>query len=478
MNQKIEKLTGCFINGRWVETKERLSVLSPWSGEVVGEVCLAGAAEWDAAITAAQQAATAMRKFSSLERRQILESLVAGVKARERELAETIMAEGGKPITYARAETARGVMTLSLAAAEAERIGGEVLPLDLQAATKGCWGLTRRFPIGPVLGITPFNFPFNLVAHKVGPALAAGNPIIVKPASKTPLTALLLAEIFAQAGLPPGGLQVLPSTAAMAERAVADDRVKALSFTGSAPVGWHLKNVAGKKRVILELGGNAACIVDAGADLKWAAHRAAIGSFAHAGQVCIAVQRLLVVEEVYAAFREIFLETVTREIKVGDPAREDTVVGPFVDSDAAARVRAWVREALAGGATLAAGGPGEGNLMPPTVLENVTREMKVWRGEVFGPVVVLTSCREFVQALELANDSNYGLQAGVFTNNLAHAWQAFETLEVGGVIVNDGPVFRVDNMPYGGVKDSGLGREGVRYAIEELTELRLLALRP
>lgn len=471
-------MKGCFIAGRWVETKDRLPVLSPWSGEAVGEVCLAGAAEWEAAILAAQQAAAVIRKFSSRERRELLEKILAGVEKRREELAQTIMAEGGKPITYARAEMARGVMTFSLAAEEAERIGGEVLPLDVQAAFKGRWGLTRRFPLGPVLGITPFNFPFNLVAHKVGPALAAGNPIIIKPASKTPLTALLLAEIYEHAGLPPGGLQVLPSSAALAEQAVADDRLKALSFTGSAQVGWHLKNVAGKKKIILELGGNAACIVDAGADLELAAHRAAIGSFAHAGQVCIAVQRLLVVEEVYEEFKKIFLETVSREIKAGDPAREDTVVGPFVDATATARVRAWVREALDGGATLAAGGLGEGNLMPPTVLENVHREMKVWNQEIFGPVVTLTPCRDFAQALEMANDSSYGLQAGVFTNNLNHAWQAFETLEVGGVIINDGPVFRVDSMPYGGVKDSGLGREGVRYALEELTELRLLALRP
>jgi len=469
---------GCFIAGRWVETKDRLPVLSPWSGEALGEVCLAGEAEWEAAITAAQEDAAVMRKFSSRERRQVLEKLAAGVKARQEELAQTILAEGGKPITYARGEMARGVTTLSLAAEEAERIGGEVLPLDLQAATKGRWGLTRRFPLGPVLGITPFNFPFNLVAHKVGPALAAGNPIIIKPASKTPLTALLLAEIYDQAGLPRGGLQVLPATAALAERGAADHRVKALSFTGSAPVGWHLKNIAGKKRVILELGGNAACIVDAGADLETAARRAAIGAFAHAGQVCIAVQRLLVVEEVYEDFKKIFLNTVAQEIKAGDPALEDTVVGPLVDGAAAARVRAWVNEALNGGARLAAGGLGEGNLMPPTVLENVNREMKVWSREIFGPVATLTPCQDFTQALEMANDSSYGLQAGVFTNNLAHAWQAFETLEVGGVIINDAPVFRVDSMPYGGVKDSGLGREGVRYAVEEMTEVRLLALKP
>ncbi|MEW6387558.1 MAG: aldehyde dehydrogenase family protein [Thermodesulfobacteriota bacterium] len=470
-------LKGCFINNRWVATQDRLPVLSPWSGEQVGEVCLAGPAEWEAAIVAVQEAAPVFKAMSSLERRQVLEALVAGVTARQEELAQTILAEGGKPITYARAEMARGLTTLSLAAEEATRIGGEVLPLDLAAFSSGRWGITRRFPLGPVLGITPFNFPFNLMAHKVGPALAGGNPIILKPASQTPLTALILAEIYDQAGLPPGGFQVLPTTTVLAEQAVADDRVKALSFTGSAQVGWHLKGKAGRKKVILELGGNAALIVDAGADLKRAAHRAAVGAFAHAGQVCIAVQRLLVHREVYESFKEIFLNTLAKEVLVGDPAREDTVIGPFIDHAAASRVRQWVAEALEGGATLLTGGLGKGNLMPPTVLENVRREMKVWHQEVFGPVVTLFPFEDFAQALEMANDSSYGLQAGVFTNHLAHAWQAFETLEAGGVIVNDAPIFRLDHMPYGGVKDSGLGREGVRYALEELTEIRLLALK-
>jgi glyceraldehyde-3-phosphate dehydrogenase (NADP+) len=470
-------LKGCYLGGRWVETADRASILSPWSGEVVGEVCRAGAREWEAAVIAARQAAGVMRKLSSHQRQRLLEAMAAGVKARQEELAQTITAEGGKPILYARGEMARGVMTFELAAEEAGRIGGEVLPLDTQAATRGRWGLTRRFPLGPVLGITPFNFPFNLVAHKVGPALAAGNPIIIKPASKTPLTALKLAEIYEAAEGPPGGLQVLPSDAALAERAVADDRLKALSFTGSAVVGWHLKQIAGRKKVILELGGNAAGIVDAGVDLKYAAHRCAAGAFAHAGQVCISLQRLLVNREVYDQFREVFLETVAREIRAGDPTREDVVIGPFIEEGAGTRVRAWVREALDGGATLAAGGMGEGNLMPATVLENVNREMKVWTHEVFGPVVTLTPFDNFPQALEMANDSVYGLQAGVFTNNLAHLWQAFETLEVGGIIVNDAPVFRVDSMPYGGVKDSGLGREGIRYAMEEMTEIRLLAVK-
>ena len=468
---------GCFVDGAWVSTAARLEVLSPWSGEVVGEVSLAGPGEWEAAITAAERAAVTLRKMSSQERREMLEALVAGVKACQAELAQTIVAEGGKPITYARGEMSRGVMTLSLAAEEAVRLGGEVLPLDLTRATAGRWGITRRFPVGPVLGITPFNFPFNLVAHKVGPALAAGNPIIIKPSSACPLTALKLAEIWDQAGLPAGGLQVLPSSSRLAEAAVADDRLKVLSFTGSAAVGWDLKGKAGKKRVILELGGNAACIIDAGADLAYAARRAAIGAFAHAGQVCIAVQRLLVHREIYESFQAIFLKTIEAEILAGDPAREETVIGPMIDAPAAARVRQWVQEAQSGGAKLVAGNPGAGNLIPAMVLTGVTREMKVWNQEVFGPVVVLTPFDDFAQALALANDSDYGLQAGVFTPNLAHMWQAFETLEVGGVIINDAPVFRLDHMPYGGTKASGLGREGVRYAMEELTELRLLALK-
>ncbi len=467
---------GCFIDNTWVKTGEKLAVLSPWSGETVGEVFLAAKSEWEAALDAARKAAVTFKALSSLERREMLAKLAAGVENRREELAQTIVAEGGKPITYARGEMIRGVLTLSLAAEEAARIGGEVIPLDLTAATQGRWGITRRFPLGPVLGISPFNFPFNLVAHKVGPALAAGNPIIIKPPSATPLTALKLAEIYEQAGLTPGGLQVLPSSSQVAEKYVADDRLKALSFTGSAAVGWRLKSLAGRKKVILELGGNAACIIDLEADLEWAATRTALGAFYQAGQVCIAVKRLLVHQDIYEAFKEIFLRVLKEKIVAGDPGQEDTVVGPFIDLEAAAKVRQRVQEALKDGARLAAGGLGEGNLMPPTVLENVTREMSVWREEVFGPVVVLASYGDFSLALQMANDTVYGLQAGVFTRNLAYAWRAFETLEVGGVIINDSPAFRVDNMPYGGVKGSGLGREGLRYAIEELTEMRLLAL--
>src|SRR3974390_588237 len=337
---------GCFINNAWVETDEKLAVLSPWSGEVVGEVTLAADRKGEAALAAPQTAAITLKALTSLERREMLAKLAAGVKARQEELAQIIVAEGGKPVTYARLEIGRGVLPMSLAAEEAARISGEVLPLDLTATTGGRWGLTRRFPLGPVLGISPFNFPFNLVAHKVGPALAAGNPIIVKPASATPLTALKLAEIYAEPGLTPGGLQVLPSSSRVAEKYVADDRLKALSFTGSAAVGWHLKSLAGRKKVILELGGNAALIVDADADLELAATRAATGAFYHAGQVGIAVKRLLVHRDIYETFKETFLRILKEKVVAGDPRREDTVVGPMIDREAAAKVRQRPPEAL------------------------------------------------------------------------------------------------------------------------------------
>ncbi len=320
---------GCFINNEWVETALRLPVLSPWSGETLAQVSLAGEEQWEAALAAAQKAAITFKTFSSLERRQLLKKLAAGVEARQEELAQTIVAEGGKPITYARAEMGRGALTLGLAAEEAARVGGEVIPLDSTAASRGRWGITRRFPLGPVLGISPFNFPFNQVAHKVGPALAAGNPIIVKPASATPLTALSLAEIYEQAGLLPGGLQVLPSQSRVTEKYAADGRLQALSFTGSAAVGWRLKSLAGRKKVILELGGNAACIVDRDADLDLAAARLTFGAFYHAGQVCIATKRLLVHQDIYQDFRDIFLRTVQEKAVAGDPSREETLVGAF-----------------------------------------------------------------------------------------------------------------------------------------------------
>jgi glyceraldehyde-3-phosphate dehydrogenase (NADP+) len=388
----------------------------------------------------------------------------------------TIMTgEAGKPITDARREVARAVQTFTIAAEEAKRIPGEVIPLDWTPGMDSHLGILRRVPIGPVLGITPFNFPLNLVAHKVAPALAAGNPILIKPAPQTPLTALLLAEVGLEAGVPPGGLNVLPCDNRVAERLVVDPRFKLLSFTGSAAVGWMLKAKCGKKKVVLELGGNAGVIVEQDADLDFAAQRCASGGFGYAGQTCISVQRIFVHHSVVDLFTTKLLLQVAR-LKGGDPNDESTVVGPLIDQHAAHRVEEWIGEAVAQGARVLLGGKRMGSVVEATVLTNVTPTMKVSCREVFGPVVTVTPYRQFDEALEAMNRSEYGLQAGVFTQDVNKVFYAFRHLEVGAVLVNEIPTFRAEHMPYGGVKDSGLGREGLRISIEEMTEPRFLVL--
>ena len=337
------------------------------------------------------------------------------------------------------------------------------------------WGVTRRFPIGPILGITPFNFPLNLVVHKVAPALAAGNSILIKPAPQTPLTSLLLAELLLEAGVPPGGLNVLPCDNRVAEQLVVDPRFKLLSFTGSAPVGWMLKAKCGKKKVVLELGGNAAVIVEPDADLDYVAQRCVTGGFSYAGQTCISVQRIFVHESIVAAFTENLVARVER-LETGDPGNERTVVGPLIDPGAAQRIEGWIGDAVAQGARVLSGGTRVGSVVRPTVLSQVTPAMKVSCQEVFGPLVTITPYREFDDVLKAVNESEYGLQAGVFTSNIGRIFQAFEQLEVGAVLANEIPTFRADHMPYGGVKDSGIGREGLRYAIEDMTEPKLLVM--
>jgi glyceraldehyde-3-phosphate dehydrogenase (NADP+) len=383
--------------------------------------------------------------------------------------------EAGKPITDARREVARAVQTFTIAAEEAKRIPGEVIPLDWTPGMDSHLGILRRVPIGPVLGITPFNFPLNLVAHKVAPALAAGNPILIKPAPQTPLTALLLAEVGLEAGVPPGGLNVLPCDNRVAERLVVDPRFKLLSFTGSAAVGWMLKAKCGKKKVVLELGGNAGVIVEQDADLDFAAQRCASGGFGYAGQTCISVQRIFVHHSVVDLFTTKLLLQVAR-LKGGDPNDESTVVGPLIDQHAAHRVEEWIGEAVAQGARVLLGGKRMGSVVEATVLTNVTPTMKVSCQEVFGPVVTVTPYRQFDEALQAMNRSEYGLQAGVFTQDVNKVFHAFRHLEVGAVLVNEIPTFRAEHMPYGGVKDSGLGREGLRISIEEMTEPRFLVL--
>lgn len=464
------------LAGRWTDSPASIAVRNPFDGSVVADVAKAGPAELEKAAVAAVAAFEKTRRLSSGAKSSFLAATSAGLARRKEEIARTIALEAGKPIKLARGEVDRAVHTFSVAADEARRIGGEVIPLDVTPATEGRLGITRRFPLGPVLAISPFNFPLNLVAHKLAPALAAGNPFVHKPASATPLTALLLGEILLEAGAPPEAVSILPSSGADAERLVADERFRGLTFTGSPDVGWRLREKAGKKRVLLELGGNAAVVIHEDADLALALDRMVVGSFAYSGQVCISVQRIYVHEPVYADFVRKLVERA-KALKLGNPLDEAADLGPLLDDAAAARVESWVAEAVSGGARALCGGKRDGRFYLPTVLENVAPSMKVHGCEVFGPVVNVYPYREFEEALRLVNDSPYGLQAGVFTRDAGRIFRAFEALEVGGVIVDDAPTFRVDHMPYGGEKDSGLGREGVRYAIEEMTQPRLLAIR-
>jgi acyl-CoA reductase-like NAD-dependent aldehyde dehydrogenase len=451
-------------------------VINPHDHTVVGRTWLAGDAEFDEAADAAVAAAPAMRALSAHERAAMLMSVSAALGARRDEIARTLAGEAGKAIKDATAEAERAAMTFHVAAEEARRIGGEVVPMDLAPHGTGRLAITRRFPIGPIAGISPFNFPLNLSAHKIAPAIAAGNPIVLKPATKTPLSALYLAEMLAAAGLPAGAVSVLPMPRNVGDRLVTDPRFKLLTFTGSSPVGWDMKARAGRKKVILELGGNAGVIVDESADLPFAAKRIAAGGFALAGQSCISVQRVYVHERVVNEFTSRLLALVNA-LKVGDPLDPATDVGPMIDEGEADRVDAWIREAVsAGGRVLTGGRRLGGALYAPTVLTDVPATARVCAAEVFAPLVGIYPFARFDEALGEVNRSTFGLQAGVFTSNLEHAFRAFDELEVGGVIVNDVPTWRIDQMPYGGVKDSGLGREGPRYTIEEMTELKLLVI--
>jgi len=473
----MKKHWGLCLAGRWFTTDDTLEVRSPFDGSVVAEVSRASQSQIEEATAHAVRAFERTRSLSSYERSVILEAASAGIARRAEELAKVMSLEAGKTIRDARVEVARASNTFKVAAEEAKRIGGEYLPLDWIQNSDGRFGITRRFPLGPVLGITPFNFPLNLVAHKVAPALAAGNPVVIKPASSTPVCALALAEILLDAGLPPDAISVLPCQGSVAEPMVADERYKLFSFTGSAEVGWRLKSLAGKKRVTLELGGNAAAIVDRdlGLSLESAAEKCVRGAFANAGQICISIQRIFVHCDVYEPFMELLVSR-TRKLVVGDPLEEATDVGPMIDLASAEKTESWVKEALAGGARALTGGVRRGAMFEPTVLVDARPDLKVSCCEVFAPVVVVSPFSDMEDALERVNDSAFGLQAGVFTHDLRHAIRAFERLEVGGVVLNDVPTYRVDHMPYGGVKDSGFGREGVKYAIEEMTELKLLAV--
>jgi acyl-CoA reductase-like NAD-dependent aldehyde dehydrogenase len=466
-----------YLAGRAVAPNADLAVHDKYSGEVAAHVALADAAAVDQAIAAAHASREAMAAFAPDARRDVLEHCVRRFRERAGELAQLLCAEAGKPIRDARGEVTRLIDTFHEAAGEATRIGGEVVELQISPRTRGYRGMTKRVPVGVCSFITPFNFPLNLVAHKVAPAIAAGCPFVLKPSEKTPLGALVIAEILAETDLPPGAFSVLPCRVDDAAALVEDDRIALLSFTGG-PVGWELKARAGRKKVVLELGGNAACIVDAdpGMPLEAVAGRLVPGAYYQSGQSCISVQRILVHRDRYDELRTRLVEAVSG-LRVGDPHDEATFIGPMIDEDAARRVEAWIEEACAAGATRLAGGKRVGRLLPATLLENVPRDARLQRQEAFGPVALLEPFDDFDTALDIVNDSDFGLQAGVFTGRLDHAMHAWDRLVVGGVIVGDVPSFRVDNMPYGGVKGSGLGREGVRYAIEDMTEPRLLVIR-
>ncbi|HEY2461318.1 MAG TPA: aldehyde dehydrogenase family protein [Candidatus Acidoferrum sp.] len=468
---------GFYVDGKWSSDGEGVEIRSPGTGNLVGVTYRASVRQVEAAIAAAVRAFETTRKMGGYERQNILRAISEGIAERREELARTMALEAGKPLKAARVEVDRAVFTFSVAAEEAVRVGGEYLPLDWQASTAGRWGIVRRFPVGPIVAITPFNFPINLVAHKLAPAIAAGCTIVLKPAPQTPLTALLLAQIVEKAGWPAGALNVLPLSNEDAGKIVSDDRIKLLSFTGSTAVGWNLKRNAGKKRVLLELGGNAGVIVCADANLEYAVERCAVGGFTYSGQTCIAVQRILVEDGVFDKFLAALVERV-KKLKVGDVLDEATDVGPLISEDAARRNVEWIEEAVRGGAKLLCGGEREGSTVSPAVLTNTRPEMRVNCAEIFGPVVTVEKFADYEEALGSVNRSDYGLQAGVFTRDFVRIARALEVLEVGGIMIGEVPTFRIDHMPYGGVKDSGLGREGLRYAIEEMTEPRLLAINP
>jgi aldehyde dehydrogenase (NAD+) len=455
-----------------------LEVTDKYSGKVATRVALADAAAIDAGIAAAVEATEPMRRFAPYQRQAVLEHCGARFRERFDELAMALCIEAGKPIRDARGEVTRLIDTFKVAAEESVRIDGEVLNLEISARAKGYRGFSKRVPIGPCSFISPFNFPLNLAAHKIAPGIAAGCPFVLKPASRTPIGALIIGEVLAETDLPKGAFSILPAHRDGADLFTTDERLKLLSFTGSPAVGWDLKARAGKKKVVLELGGNAACIVDAdqGDRLDFVVERLIFGAFYQSGQSCIGVQRVLIHADLYDELRDRFV-AATRKLVAGDPKDEDTFIGPMIDEKEARRLDDWIAEAVAAGARLLCGGGRDGAMLEASVLENVDPQQKLSCMEAFGPAVTLQAYRDFDDALRIVNDSEFGLQAGLFTHDMRKVMRAWDELDVGGVVIGDIPSFRVDNMPYGGVKDSGLGREGIRYAIEDMTEIRLLVLR-
>ena len=466
-----------YLDGCWVETTTCESVHNPWSGEKLAKICVAGAGDVESAVASSHAAFQQTRRLTADARASTLEKIHRLILDRRQEFVDVIVAEAGKPVTYAEAEVVRAALTFRFAAALALADEGHGINMDASAPGVGHFGLVRRFPIGVLLGITPFNFPLNLVAHKVAPCLATGNTMVLKPAMKTPLTALLLAEVLHEAGVPAGQINVVPFAHDLVEPLLDDPRIKMLSFTGSVDVGWRLKARAPKMKTSLELGGNAAVIVEPDCDWHAAIPKIATAAFGYAGQSCISVQRILVNREIFTQFRGALVSHINEKIRTGDPADPGTIVGPMINPAAREKILTWIDEAVSAGAQLLTPRHVEGrSVLGPVLLENVPNGCSALEDEAFAPLAVLQHYGTYEEALAMVNDSRFGLQAGVFTSSLPKAIQAFEELEVGGVMVNQVPTFRVENMPYGGVKESGSGREGVRYAMEEMTELRSLVV--
>ena len=465
-----------YLNNEAQQPNTDLEVIDKYTGDVAFRTALADPEIIDEAIAGAARATEPMAKLASYERKAVLDHCVARFEERFDELAYSLCVEAGKPIGDSEGEVTRLIDTFRIAAEESVRMYGEAMPLDISERARGYQAIWKRYPVGPCSFISPFNFPLNLAAHKIAPAIAVGCPFVLKPASRTPLGALIIGEVLAETDLPKGGFSILPASRDGADLFTVDERLKLLSFTGSDEVGWALKAKAGKKKVVLELGGNAACVIDHDADLDDAVDRVITGAFYQSGQSCISVQRIIIHEAVYEAFRD-KLVAKAKTLKSGDPKDRDTFIGPMIDDGEAERVEAWIAEAVDNGAKVLCGGTREGRIVEATLLENVDKAAKVVNEEVFGPVAVLMKFSDWEEALAEVNRSEFGLQAGIFTRDLFKVLDAWDTLDVGGLMVNEIPSYRVDSMPYGGVKNSGLGREGIRFAMEDMTEIRNLVIR-
>lgn len=465
-----------YLANQAVAPNQDLAVTDKFTGEVACRVAMADVETIDAAIGAAEASADSMRNLRPYERQEILNHCVQRFTERFEELSQSLCIEAGKPIKDSRGEVSRLIDTFRIAAEESVRISGEVMNLEISQRARGYSGMFKRVPVGPCSFISPFNFPLNLAAHKVAPAIAVGCPFVLKPASRTPIGALIIGEVLAETNLPEGAFSILPCRRDGADLFTVDERLKLLSFTGSPGVGWDLKSRAGKKKVVLELGGNAACIVDHDANLDDAIERLVIGAFYQSGQSCIGVQRILVHENIYDELRD-RLVAETEKLITGDPKNEDTFIGPMISEKEAIRLEGWVDQAVGAGGKLLCGGERNGAILSATLLDDVPRDQLICTEEAFGPVAVLSRFSDFDSALDQVNDSKFGLQAGIFTRDLYKAKKAWDRLDVGGVVIGDVPSWRVDNMPYGGVKDSGLGREGIRFAMEDMTEIRNLVIR-